>query len=858
MTTTQIIFDPKHQSTFDSAGLSRVEDFLLCPMQRVLSRTIEETSGELTPAGSQETFILTTLFPCRPRRLARDERSPGLADYHNLLLLRKAGVSAVEPVVAGEEISDDRLVGAFVVAASVPNAAPWKNILGTGQPEDIAHSLQSPVGRLDAIRALSTLFLRLHAAGLFGGDLFFRNILWRLLDGKPDPVVATFSSGRASPGTTPPSRRAEDLGTLLVDGAEILSSAECARLLLLYCRTDRIDRHFMQQVISARRRRIMQEASVFGGAEDFPGMPMSFHAPPGTSVSFDDTLLYELNLCKLADFATLLHHSPTASASRARRVYRLPGREGKANVHVKVDLANPLRNNVLAILGLRGGRSRSAHEWFALHRARSLGIAVPRPLGIAQRQSGRIIRESILIIEDLPEDTRRLDLLVDRPSATAPKEIRSLWQCIAFAIARMHARGVVHNGLYAQHIFVGVRDDLPSPFKWKVHFLDLEGSEFPPRVTLQHRARELATLRATIPPDVLCHSDWNAFLHDYVAASPASVSFGPLHEATVRQQRSLRHHWRVMESLYAWADRNPPLPPVPLEETSLVVPGHGGERHLIHADYRRGLAEAGMTSVLDFLYYGDVAVHIKKRRSIAKLQLNIAGERQTFFMKRHAPKTFREMIVELLRTGRTASPGLHECLNVNLLRANRIRTIPVVAAGEEVGTFRPLRSYLLTRQIEDAQPLDAFLRATPAPDRRLVREIIGLLALIARRFHATGFHHQDFYLNHVFIHMDEDGRPELILLDLQRVYRPWILRRRWIIKDLGQLNFSGERVGLSRTDRLRFIMTYLNVSTLAVSDKALIRRIVAKGRHVLRHVTRQLARNAPGYENETRSSSPFC
>jgi len=139
-----------------------------------------------------------------------------------------------------------------------------------------------------------------------------------------------------------------------------------------------------------------------------------------------------------------------------------------------------------------------------------------------------------------------------------------------------------------------------------------------------------------------------------------------------------------------------------------------------------------------------------------------------------------------------------------------------------------------------------------------VREIIGLLARLAGRFHAAGFHHQDFYLNHVFIHMDEGGRPELILLDLQRVYRPWILRRRWVIKDLGQLNFSGERVALSRTDRLRFIMTYLNVSTLAVSDKVLIRRIVAKGRRVSRHVTRQLARNAPGYENETRSSLPFC
>ena len=857
MTTTRITFNPRYQSILESAGLSRAEDFLLCPMQRVLSRSIERTSGEITPAGSGSAFMLTILFPCPPRRLSRDKSSPGLSDYHNLLLLRRAGINAVEPVAAGEELRDSSLVGAFVVTERPARAAPWRAVLDSGQPEDLARALRSPAGRLDAIHALSKLFLRLHGAGFSGGDLRLWNILWQLQDDRPVPTIAAFSSGKMSSGAASSTKRAADLGTLLVDGAEILSSAECVRLLLLYCAASPLDKRFAKQVICARERRIMGEASAFRNSEDLPGMPMSFHAPAGTRVSFDDALLHELNLQKLADFDTLLHHGETRPASRARRVYRLPRREGRANARVKVNLANPLKNSLLAVLGLRAAKTRSAHEWLALHRARSLGVSVPRPLGIAQCETGQIVRESLLIVEDLPDDATQLDLSLDRKSVTAPQEPGSVWSCIAFAVARMHARGLIHNELFSKHVFIGTRDDLPSPFNWRVHFLDLESAQFPTRITLHHRARELATFRATIPLHALSHSGWNAFLHAYVAASPHCVRFEPLRKATIRWQRIIRRNRRVTGSLYAWAERNPSLPPLPLEEESLVVPGQGRERHLVHGDYRRSLAEAGLRSVLDFLYYEDVAVHIKRRRSIARLQLNVNGERQTFFMKRHAPKTFREILLDLLRTGRAMSPALHECVNVNLLRAKGIPTLPVVAGGEEVKRFRAGRSYLLTREIDDAQPLDTFLRARPAGGHQLVREIIGLLARMARRFHVAGFHHQDFYLNHVFVRLDKDGRPGLFLLDLQRMCRPWILRRRWIIKDLGQLDYSAGRVSLSRTDRLRFIMTYLNISTLARSDKALIRRIVAKGRRVSHHVARQLVRNAPGYENEMPSSSPF-
>jgi heptose I phosphotransferase len=97
---------------------------------------------------------------------------------------------------------------------------------------------------------------------------------------------------------------------------------------------------------------------------------------------------------------------------------------------------------------------------------------------------------------------------------------------------------------------------------------------------------------------------------------------------------------------------------------------------------------------------------------------------------------------------------------------------------------------------------------------RLKRALLGRVADIARRMHAAGMNHRDFYLCH-FLVRDRDWtqwKPddplELVLIDLHRVQRRARVPERWRVKDLGGLLFSALDAGLSRRDLLRFIEAY--------------------------------------------------
>ena len=80
------------------------------------------------------------------------------------------------------------------------------------------------------------------------------------------------------------------------------------------------------------------------------------------------------------------------------------------------------------------------------------------------------------------------------------------------------------------------------------------------------------------------------------------------------------------------------------------------------------------------------------------------------------------------------------------------------------------------------------------------------------RFHALGYVHRDLYLSHVFFDATAPPPHRLRLIDLQRVLRPVWRKRRWIVKDLAALNYSTPTTMASRTDRLRWLRSYLRVA----------------------------------------------
>jgi hypothetical protein len=118
--------------------------------------------------------------------------------------------------------------------------------------------------------------------------------------------------------------------------------------------------------------------------------------------------------------------------------------------------------------------------------------------------------------------------------------------------------------------------------------------------------------------------------------------------------------------------------------------------------------------------------------------------------------------------------------------------------------------------------------------------------------HESGYYHQDLYLGHVLLvpdSMDTSGiwRPwelnkehiaglhpfKLYLLDLGRVIKPALFKRRWRIKDLAQLLYSSRE--LPSTIHAKFMRTYFQSDELQAEHKRLIHRIQRKADRIARH-----------------------
>ena len=128
-------------------------------------------------------------------------------------------------------------------------------------------------------------------------------------------------------------------------------------------------------------------------------------------------------------------------------------------------------------------------------------------------------------------------------------------------------------------------------------------------------------------------------------------------------------------------------------------------------------------------------------------------------------------------------------------------------------------------------------------DRRFRHRLITDLAGIARRMHANGIHHQDFYLGHILISWPIAEPLQIWMIDLQRVHKRPNLSRRWRIKDLAQINYSAPWPLISLTDRWRFWRAYTGQEICPSHDRSWCRAIIRRYRKMERHDAKKLRRN---------------
>ena len=106
-----------------------------------------------------------------------------------------------------------------------------------------------------------------------------------------------------------------------------------------------------------------------------------------------------------------------------------------------------------------------------------------------------------------------------------------------------------------------------------------------------------------------------------------------------------------------------------------------------------------------------------------------------------------------------------------------------------------------------------------------------------RRLHDHGLFFRDLYWNHMFVASLEAGS-EPAFLDVERVFRPWFRRRRWVVKDLAGLASSWPGQTPLR-GAVRFLAAYQGSSRRGRVARAerrdLLRRCAAKAARIRAH-----------------------
>lgn len=201
---------------------------------------------------------------------------------------------------------------------------------------------------------------------------------------------------------------------------------------------------------------------------------------------------------------------------------------------------------------------------------------------------------------------------------------------------------------------------------------------------------------------------------------------------------------------------------------------------------------------------------VRDREGRRTLRLRRHG--RVFFLKLHTGVGWGEIAKNLLQLRLPVVSAANEYRAVAALHRCGVATLEVAAYARQGRNPASRCSLLLSDELAGCISLEDYCAdwAAHPPPAALRMRLLITLAHAARRMHAAGINHRDFYLCH--FHLDPDsvhrGAPRCYLIDLHRAQLRRRTPRRWRAKDLGGLYFSAMGLGLRRRDLLRFMHHY--------------------------------------------------
>lgn len=207
--------------------------------------------------------------------------------------------------------------------------------------------------------------------------------------------------------------------------------------------------------------------------------------------------------------------------------------------------------------------------------------------------------------------------------------------------------------------------------------------------------------------------------------------------------------------------------------------------------------------------------HAKQGRSTGRLVLHCNGRSLAVYLKRHYRLPLWTGLLAALWPSRGWSPAMAEWDHLEWAKNQGLPVPRAVAAGEFLGPWGRLQSFLAVEELAGMLPLnEAIPQAAKRLDsgcfRRWKRGLVAEVARLTHELHGRHWYHKDLYLCHFYVSASDletppaDWRGRVYLIDLHRLGRhplawPW-----WRVKDLAQLLYSSEVPGVDARDRVRF------------------------------------------------------
>lgn len=456
--------------------------------------------------------------------------------------------------------------------------------------------------------------------------------------------------------------------------------------------------------------------------------------------------------------------------------------------------------------------SPASQEYKALRYLKQKNMLVPKPVAILARKSWGVLKESFILLVEVPEAIPLSQFIQQNYHGKMNNECyqakSQVLNKLASLVRALHSVNFYHYNLQAHNILVQSQAEGDI----KLYLADLYRSKRINWLTGLHKQRNLAQLCYSLN-QIMPVTDMVRLLAFYRHLDIRPEILRPFVRDIFNVINRVQHrHWQnrtgrcLKKSTRFIIDRVSGyriyhLRSFPVEQINKLVRSHNT------------LAQKEPARLF-------------KSTPRQSISIQTLDNDERFYVKEYPYRGFA-LLKNLLRR----HPARAEWLAINGFLVRGMQTLQPLALVEKRIRFSVVGGYLILKKILGAVPISQYVLMNFAPqgDRRSLlktkKSYLKTLARVIGQLHQRDIFHPDLVADNIMVQPDQTGQWIFYFLNLERVRFKGSLSWKERIKNLIQLNVTLPSV-LTRADRLRFLNHYL--AGKYVSDPTERRNIIAR------------------------------